>query len=100
MEDMKPIAEAQGFAPDFYATADLVPEARPCPHMVWLNAIQMNVHPIEAIIKVGDQALHYKCDAAYLKDVSFLRYRWKHSEKNKENSKNGWSFFNCKIWIP
>ena len=53
MEDLKPIAEEQGFAPDFYATADLVPAARPCPHMVWLNAIQMNVHPIEAIIKVG-----------------------------------------------
>ncbi|XP_072044811.1 phosphonoacetaldehyde hydrolase-like [Amphiura filiformis] len=54
MEDLKPIAEGQGFAPDFYATADLVPAARPCPHMVWLNAIQMNVHPIEAIIKVDD----------------------------------------------
>ena len=31
-----------------------VPAARPLPHMVWLNAIRLNVSPIEAIVKVDD----------------------------------------------
>ena len=42
------------------------------------------------------------CDAAHwkggLEAESFLRYKWKHSDNNKEN-KNFWSFFNCKMWI-
>ncbi|XP_038078159.1 phosphonoacetaldehyde hydrolase-like isoform X2 [Patiria miniata] len=54
MADLKVIAASNGFVPDFIATADLVPQARPCPHMVWLNAIKIDVHPIEAIIKVDD----------------------------------------------
>ena len=53
MADLKEIAASQGFIPDVIVTADLVPQARPCPHMVWLNAIKLDVHPIEAIIKVG-----------------------------------------------
>ncbi|XP_033641800.1 phosphonoacetaldehyde hydrolase-like [Asterias rubens] len=54
MADLKEIAASQGFIPDVIVTADLVPQARPCPHMVWLNAIKLDVHPIEAIIKVDD----------------------------------------------
>ncbi len=54
MADLKEIAASQGFIPDVIVTADLVPQARPCPHMVWLNAIKLDVHPIEAIIKVGE----------------------------------------------
>ncbi len=34
--------------------ADEVPAARPLPHMLWLNAIRLNIAPIEAIVKVDD----------------------------------------------
>jgi phosphonoacetaldehyde hydrolase len=51
---LRPAAAAGGYTPDCYVAADEVPAARPLPHMVWLNAIRMNVAPIEAIIKVDD----------------------------------------------
>nr|XP_006817997.1 PREDICTED: uncharacterized protein LOC100376424 [Saccoglossus kowalevskii] len=51
---LKPIATKQGYTPDCYVAADEVPQARPCPYMVWLNAIKLDVHPIEAIVKVDD----------------------------------------------
>ncbi|XP_070581127.1 phosphonoacetaldehyde hydrolase-like [Ptychodera flava] len=51
---LKPIAAKQGYAPDCYVAADEVPQSRPCPYMVWLNGIKLDVHPIEAIVKVDD----------------------------------------------
>ncbi|XP_066286038.1 phosphonoacetaldehyde hydrolase-like isoform X1 [Branchiostoma lanceolatum] len=54
LDDLKPVAAKQGYEPDFYAAADMVPQARPCPYMVWLNAIKLDVHPIEAVVKVDD----------------------------------------------
>ncbi|KAK7074394.1 hypothetical protein SK128_012469 [Halocaridina rubra] len=51
---LKPIAAAQGYLPNVYVAADEVPEARPMPYMVWLNAIRLDVAPIEAIVKVDD----------------------------------------------
>ncbi|CAL4082981.1 unnamed protein product, partial [Meganyctiphanes norvegica] len=54
VNSMKPLATAQGYTPDAYVSADEVPKARPCPYMVWLNAIRMDVSPIEAIVKVDD----------------------------------------------
>ena len=35
-----------------------------------------------------------------LADVSFLQYKLKHLETNKENNRNFWSFSNCKILMP
>lgn len=54
VETLKPIAAAQGYAPDVYVAADEVPQARPMPYMVWLNAIRLDVNPIEAVVKVDD----------------------------------------------
>ena len=44
------------YTPDVYVAADEVPQARPYPFMVWLNAIRLNVSPIGAIVKVDDTA--------------------------------------------
>lgn len=54
VDKLKPIAAAQGYVPDVYVTADEVPQARPMPYMVWLNAIRLDVNPIEAVVKVDD----------------------------------------------
>ncbi|XP_037797717.1 phosphonoacetaldehyde hydrolase-like [Penaeus monodon] len=54
VDKLKPIAAAQGYVPDVYVTADEVPQARPMPYMVWLNAIRLDVSPIEAVVKVDD----------------------------------------------
>ncbi|XP_042238501.1 phosphonoacetaldehyde hydrolase-like isoform X2 [Homarus americanus] len=54
VEKLKPFAAKQGYVPDAIVAADEVPQARPMPYMVWLNAIRMDVSPIEAIVKVDD----------------------------------------------
>lgn len=51
---LKEAATKQGYTPDCYVAADEVPQARPFPFMVWLNAIRLNVSPIAAIVKVDD----------------------------------------------
>jgi len=53
---LKVAAAKQGYKPDVYVAADEVPQARPFPFMVWLNAIRLNVSPIAAILKVDDTA--------------------------------------------
>ena len=53
---LKKDAAAKGYTPDVYVAADEVPQARPYPYMVWLNAIRLDVNPVEAIIKVDDTA--------------------------------------------
>src|SRR5437868_3686651 len=56
VEIIKKAAAAKGYEPDVYVAADEVPQARPFPFMVWLNAIRLNVSPIAAIVKVDDTA--------------------------------------------
>jgi len=57
MVDILKVAAAKaGYVPDVYVAADEVPQARPFPYMVWLNAIRLDVNPIEAIVKVDDTA--------------------------------------------
>ncbi|XP_062518396.1 phosphonoacetaldehyde hydrolase-like isoform X2 [Corticium candelabrum] len=51
---LKEDAEKEGYVPDCYVAADEVPQARPYPYMVWLNAIRLDVNPVEAIVKVDD----------------------------------------------
>ena len=51
---LKNIAAQNGYVPDCYVAADEVPQARPHPYMVWLNAIRLDVNPIAAIVKVDD----------------------------------------------
>lgn len=53
---LKDAATKQGYTPDVYVAADEVPQARPYPYMVWLNAIRLDINPIEAIVKVDDTA--------------------------------------------
>ena len=53
---LKKAAAEQGYVPDVYVAADEVPQARPYPYMVWLNAVRLDVNPIEAIVKVDDTA--------------------------------------------
>ncbi|CAG0887641.1 unnamed protein product [Darwinula stevensoni] len=47
-------AEAEGFKPDAIVMSDEVPEGRPKPYMIYLNALRLQVQPMEAIIKVDD----------------------------------------------
>lgn len=56
VDKLKKAAADQGYIPDCYVAADEVPQARPYPYMVWLNAIRLDVNPIEAIVKVDDTA--------------------------------------------
>ena len=51
---LKKIAAENGYIPDCYVAADEVPQARPYPYMVWLNAIKLDINPIAAIVKVDD----------------------------------------------
>ena len=39
---------------DWKLVKNLQIQARPCPHMVWKNALELNCHPIEGVIKVDD----------------------------------------------
>ncbi|XP_072165255.1 phosphonoacetaldehyde hydrolase-like [Diadema setosum] len=54
MEHLVPMAAQQGFEPDFCATADKVKEARPTPNMLFLNMMELNINPVEAVVKVDD----------------------------------------------
>lgn len=54
LDELLPLAKNQGFVPDFSVASDEVIQARPCPHMVWKNAMELNCQPIEAVIKVDD----------------------------------------------
>lgn len=47
-------AAEQGYTPDAVITASDVEFARPLPWMALLNAMRLNVYPMEAIVKVGD----------------------------------------------
>ncbi|MYL42635.1 phosphonoacetaldehyde hydrolase [Virgibacillus salexigens] len=54
MEIVAPGAKAQGYAPDCYFTADDVKAGRPYPWMCYRNAEELEVFPMNKLIKVGD----------------------------------------------
>ena len=54
MAALVPIARAQGYIPDAIVCASDVPAGRPFPWMCFLNAIQLQVYPLEAVVKIGD----------------------------------------------
>ncbi|XP_071825581.1 phosphonoacetaldehyde hydrolase-like isoform X2 [Apostichopus japonicus] len=56
METLSPIATKQGYTPEFCATSDMAPRGRPSPNLLWLNAVHLDVSPIESIVKVDDTA--------------------------------------------
>lgn len=49
-------AREQGFEPDTAVSAGDVPAGRPAPWMCLQNALQLQVYPLEAYVKIGDTA--------------------------------------------
>ncbi len=47
-------AKRRGFEPDATVCASQVPAGRPCPYMCFQNAIELQVYPMEATVKIGD----------------------------------------------
>merc|ERR1712117_515379 len=54
MAKLRPLAAAEGYAPDSYVTSDEVPSARPGPNMIFLNMVKLDVFPAQAVVKVDD----------------------------------------------
>ncbi|MCU0512130.1 MAG: phosphonoacetaldehyde hydrolase [Anaerolineae bacterium] len=54
MEIILPLARAAGYAPDALVCPDEVPAGRPAPWMCFQNAMQLNVYPMSALVKIGD----------------------------------------------
>ena len=54
METLVPVARKNGYEPDCWVAANDVPAGRPFPWMVYQNAIQLQVYPMEACVKIGD----------------------------------------------
>ncbi len=54
MEIVKAEAKKQGYAPDCLVCASEVPAGRPAPYMIYKNAMELDVYPMEAVVKVGD----------------------------------------------
>jgi phosphonoacetaldehyde hydrolase len=51
---LTPVAAHKGYAPDAVVCASEVPVGRPEPWMCYLNAIQLQVRPFSAMVKIGD----------------------------------------------
>jgi len=54
MKKLKPLAAAEGYKPDSIVTSDLVTTGRPSPAMIYLNMVNMDVYPAQAVVKVDD----------------------------------------------
>jgi len=54
MEKLRPLAAAEGYTPDSYVTSDLVTTGRPAPSMIYLNMVNMDVFPAQAVVKCDD----------------------------------------------
>ncbi|MBK9782316.1 MAG: phosphonoacetaldehyde hydrolase [Anaerolineales bacterium] len=54
MDVLMPVAAEKGYAPDSIVCPDEVPNGRPFPWMVYQNMMNLNVFPVEAVVKVGD----------------------------------------------
>jgi phosphonoacetaldehyde hydrolase len=54
MDVLLPAAERYGYRPDAAVSATDVPAGRPYPWMAFANAMQLNIFPMEAMVKVGD----------------------------------------------
>lgn len=54
MDVLAPVAAEKGYIPDTIVTSTDVPRGRPFPWMCLQNAINLEVYPMEAMVKVGD----------------------------------------------
>ncbi|KAB7709195.1 phosphonoacetaldehyde hydrolase [Bacillus aerolatus] len=57
MEIVMPEAKEKGYSPDCCFTADDVKAGRPAPWMCYRNAMELDVYPMNRMIKVGDTAI-------------------------------------------
>ena len=56
MEELLPVAAAQGYAPDNLVCAGDLPEGRPTPLMMYQCFLDLAVWPASAVVKVDDTA--------------------------------------------
>ena len=54
MAVLAPLAEQKGYKPDAMKCSTDVPHGRPHPWMCYLNAMEMDVYPMAALVKIGD----------------------------------------------
>jgi len=54
MEALVPAAAQKGYSPDCIVCSSDVPSGRPDPWMCYLNALNLQVHPFAAMVKIGD----------------------------------------------
>jgi phosphonoacetaldehyde hydrolase len=54
MEVLVSAARDQGYAPEAVICSSDVPAGRPYPWMSYLNAVRLQVYPLEAMVKIGD----------------------------------------------
>ncbi|MCG8686782.1 MAG: phosphonoacetaldehyde hydrolase [Desulfobacterales bacterium] len=54
MDVLVPAAKEKGYAPDAIFCSSDAPAGRPYPWMCYLNAIELGVYPMEAMVKIGD----------------------------------------------
>ncbi|WP_078412793.1 phosphonoacetaldehyde hydrolase [Priestia abyssalis] len=60
MEIIIPKAKEKGYSPDCYFTADDVKAGRPYPWMCYRNAMELDVYPMNRMLKVGDTVTDMK----------------------------------------
>jgi phosphonoacetaldehyde hydrolase len=54
MQEILPVAKAQGFAPDCLVCTGDTPDGRPSPYMLWRALTELGVYPASRSIKVDD----------------------------------------------
>jgi phosphonoacetaldehyde hydrolase len=54
MDAMCPEAARKGYRPDCVVTSSDVAHGRPCPFMCYRNAMELEIYPLEAMVKIGD----------------------------------------------
>jgi phosphonoacetaldehyde hydrolase len=60
MEVLNDLAAKAGYKPDATICSSDVPSGRPSPFMCYLNAIRLEVFPLEAVVKIGDTVVDIK----------------------------------------
>jgi len=60
MELLAEEARLQGYEPDCIVVPSQVPAGRPYPYMCWQAAMQLDVYPPAAIVKVGDTVADFE----------------------------------------
>ena len=54
MDILEPAARQKGYVPDAVVCSSDAPAGRPFPWMCFQNAIQLQIYPMEAMVKIGD----------------------------------------------